>query len=66
MASSRHERGVSATFYVMARSPYYNPFSFSALEAINSILALGHTLGVHCDLNAQRDEPVDPARPRVR
>jgi hypothetical protein len=62
MAKFEHARGVSATYYVMARSPYYNPFSFSALEAINSILALGHTLGVHCDLNAQRDAAVDPRK----
>lgn len=55
MAKFEHERGVSATFYVMARSPYYNPFSHHAIEAIRQIRALGHDLGVHCDLNAARD-----------
>jgi hypothetical protein len=56
MAEFEAQRGVRATFYVMARSPYYNPFSHHGIETINRIVQLGHRLGVHCDLNAQRAE----------
>jgi hypothetical protein len=59
MAKFEYARGVSATYYVMARSPYYNPFSHHAQQAIRQIVTLGHSLGVHCDLDAQRDAPQD-------
>jgi hypothetical protein len=58
MATFEHGRGVRATFYVMARSPYYNPFSYHAYGVIQEIQALGHDLGVHCDLNDARDAHV--------
>jgi len=61
MARFEHARGICATFYVMARSPYYNPFSYHAYGVIEEIGALGHELGVHCDLNDARDADVTPS-----
>lgn len=55
MAELQARQGVSATYYVMARSPYYNPFSHHAIKTIRRIADLGHTLGVHVDLDAPRD-----------
>lgn len=55
MAELEYRLGVKATYYIMARSPYYNPFSPSGQQALRKIKSLGHDLGHHIDLNLPRD-----------
>lgn len=61
MARFEASLGVKATFYVMARSPFYNPFSHHTRGVIREIATLGHRLGVHCDLNAPRGYEGSPS-----
>lgn len=60
MAELEHQLGVKATFYVMARSPYYNPFSHAGMQIVRRISELGHTLGVHSDPDGPRDSLINP------
>lgn len=60
MAELEAELGVRATYYVMARSPFYNPFSREGRRAVHRITDLGHRLGTHCDLDAARDSRIEP------
>lgn len=61
MARLEARLGVSSTFYVMARSPYYNPWSAQGAAALREILACGHRLGLHVDLDCARDAVVSIA-----
>lgn len=60
MAELEHDLDVQATYYVMARSPFYNPFSHAGQRAVRRITELGHALGVHCDLDTPRESSVGP------
>lgn len=40
---------VRSTYFFMTRSPVYNLFSRHVITAVRSILAEGHTLGIHFD-----------------
>jgi hypothetical protein len=56
MAIVEHELGISATYFLMLRSPLYNLLGRSNYMAVEKILALGHAIGLHYDqgFDAQR------------
>lgn len=59
MAELEHGHGVRSTFYFMVRGPY-NVFGFDCDRIIRRITSLGHSVGVHVDLNLPRDaQPPD-------
>lgn len=49
MARHEAEHGISADYYVLTTSPFYNPLSRSGRRALTEIVALGHRLGLHFD-----------------
>lgn len=49
MARFAQVAGVRGTFYVMATSEFYNPFSGPGANAISAIHQAGHRLGAHVD-----------------
>jgi hypothetical protein len=58
LAEVEAELGVSATYFVMLRSPVYNLFGRANHRLVQAICGLGHRLGLHYD---QGFDP-DPAR----
>jgi len=49
MARFAQLAGVQATFYIMPRGEFYNPFSRAGAQAISAIHNHGQRLGIHCD-----------------
>src|ERR1700723_2128341 len=42
MAEVEADRGVSSTYFVMLRSPNYNPATYAAVTSLTAICELGH------------------------
>lgn len=55
MAYAEKQAGIRSTFYLMAGSEHYSPFSQVTRRAVHLILEYGHTIGVHVDLELPRD-----------
>lgn len=49
LAVLEHDMGISSTYFVLVTSDFYNVFSLSISERLNSILKLGHDIGLHFD-----------------
>ena len=49
MAHEENAMGVSATYFLMLRSPLYNIFARRNHETVQKILALGHDIALHYD-----------------
>ncbi len=49
LASIENDFGVKSTYFVLLSSDLYNPASVSSLVGINSILRMGHEIGLHFD-----------------
>ncbi|MBL4618142.1 MAG: hypothetical protein JKY46_10630 [Robiginitomaculum sp.] len=49
VARAEAEMGVSATYFIMMSSDYYNPFSAIGRHQVQQIAALGHEIGLHWD-----------------
>jgi hypothetical protein len=49
MARFAQLAGVQATFYVMPRGEFYNPFSRAGEDALQTIHECGHRIGIHVD-----------------
>jgi hypothetical protein len=58
MAQAEAQAGVIATYFVMLRSEMYNPFTSGNQEALQSIMAAGHHIGLHFDPSHYLD-PLD-------
>jgi hypothetical protein len=58
MAELEREHGVRATYYLMPRAEDYNVFAPSVRDIIRGILACGHQLGVHVNLELPREATV--------
>jgi len=50
MAEFERRLGVQSTYYVMARSEFYNPFAPKTRQTFLEIHGKGHRLGLHVDL----------------
>lgn len=59
MARIEYEEGINSTYFLMLNSWFYNLFSNEARETINILKECGHNIGLHCDLEVQRDEKVN-------
>jgi hypothetical protein len=61
MAELEAERDVSATYFLMTRSDFYNLDSRSGIAAVARLRELGHRIGLHGVYpDAKRDERFDP------
>lgn len=49
MAQLAQIAGIRGVFYVMCRSPFYNPFSSTGLAALEAIHAANQRVGLHID-----------------
>jgi peptidoglycan/xylan/chitin deacetylase (PgdA/CDA1 family) len=49
LAKIENKLGVKATYFVLARSSLYNVWAPESLHTINSIMDLGHEIGLHFD-----------------
>lgn len=58
VAAVEAEEGVTSTFYLWARSPFYNLFGPEGQLTIHTLTELGHRLGLHVDLALPRDADV--------
>jgi UDP-N-acetylglucosamine 2-epimerase len=55
MARLEADAGAVATYFLMVRGEFYNPFDRGGSEAVRSILRAGHRLGLHFDVAAYPD-----------
>lgn len=49
LAVIEHEEGIASTFFLMLHSAFYNLLEPAIAYRVESILALGHTIGLHFD-----------------
>lgn len=49
MAEFEHERGVTATYYILPHNDFYSPFSADGRRALLRMAQMGHEVGLHCD-----------------
>lgn len=49
IATIEHELGISATYFLLLHSPFYNLLDQASIKTVKKILALGHRLGLHFD-----------------
>jgi hypothetical protein len=66
MARLEERLGVRATYYVMLRSPYYNPFSFEVRDAVEQLAWMGHRIGVHVELDRPREAIISEVEVEAR
>jgi hypothetical protein len=60
MARLEHERGATATYFLMIESVFYNLASFEGRDAIGELRSLGHAVALHAvHPNATRDDRFD-------
>jgi len=55
LARVEAEEGIRSTYFLMIRSYFYNLFSRDGEETVAELRALGHRVGLHCDLGLPRD-----------
>lgn len=56
MAQFEHERGVTATYYVLPHNDFYSPFSAEGRRALLQMVEMGHEVGLHCDAAVYPEE----------
>lgn len=49
LAEHEHAQGARATYFVLLRTEFYNPFSGAGRTQLEQIRALGHEVGLHFD-----------------
>lgn len=55
LAHLEEELGVKSTYFIMVSSDVYNIYSGPSKQAVDGILKLGHSLGLHFDMTAYTD-----------
>ena len=55
VARVEHAIGMKATYFVLLRTEFYNPFSEIARETLFEIMNLGHRIGLHFDASLYQD-----------
>jgi hypothetical protein len=55
MAEVERDLSVSATYLVLVRSEFYNPFSAAAERHLRRLVELGHEIGLHLDASLYGD-----------
>jgi hypothetical protein len=54
-AQIEHELGISATYFFMLSSNFYNPWSAHSRALVERVAALGHTISLHYDPTVHDD-----------
>jgi hypothetical protein len=49
MAEQEQARGVRATYFFLLHCPLYSLLEPGSWEAVQEIIAMGHSVGLHCD-----------------
>ena len=52
MAKLEKELGVKSTYFIHLQNEFYNALEIESQKMISNIIALGHDIGVHFDINA--------------
>ena len=52
MAKLEHEQGIKTTYFIHLQNEFYNALEIESQHVIRNIIALGHDIGVHFDINA--------------
>lgn len=58
LAQMEADRGLHANYFVMFGSRFYNPFEPEVTQILRRISDLGHPIGLHFDISAQRPSDV--------
>jgi hypothetical protein len=58
IAAVERDEGVTSTYFLMLQSGFYNLFTREGERTIRELRALGHLVGLHCDLEVPRTAPV--------
>ena len=61
MAEIEAGLGVPSTYFFMTQSRFYNLFSRQGEDVLHRLKELGHRLGLHCVLEAKREQGVETA-----
>lgn len=61
MAELEHEHGFAATYFVLLTSDLYNALDGTNTAALRQITALGHSIGLHVDVQLTSDFHLDTA-----
>lgn len=56
-----HEIGINAHYFVLLRGELYNLFSDTSLTAVESLLAMGHKIGLHLDASLYSEDELEEA-----
>jgi len=57
MAEQERRLGVSATYFVLLRTEFYNSLSRDGLQSLRRIVGCGHEIGLHFDAALYPDQP---------
>lgn len=55
LAEIEYGLGISATYFLMIKSPAYNLFARHNIKYTNKIISLGHKIGLHYDISFDQD-----------
>jgi len=59
LAEVEHQLGFAAHYFILVTSEQYNPATQKSREAIDRILALGHSVGLHFDASIKCDQGLE-------
>jgi hypothetical protein len=60
MAELEHEHGLRSSYFVLAHSVFYNPFTPQNTKKIRRIIDLGHEIGLHYETYYFEDNDLSP------
>lgn len=66
MAKLEHALGLSANYYVMMHSPFYNIASSPYFDAMREIARMGHEIGLHYDYKFYEEKKMNPQKGLLR
>ncbi|HIF11200.1 MAG TPA: hypothetical protein EYQ81_16090 [Sneathiellales bacterium] len=61
MAELEADRGISASYFILLRTEFYNIYTRHGTDVIRRLTALGHDVGLHFDPAFHQDEDTDLA-----
>jgi len=61
IATVENKLGVAAHYFVLLRTEMYNLFSDNGLAAVETILSLGHRIGLHLDASLYTEDDLEEA-----
>ena len=64
MAAFEARNGIAATYFVLVRTEFYNPFSEAGRRALRAIRSAGHHIGLHFDAALHSGHEIESAAAR--